>query len=735
MICERDVFMRRIPGSLLLLCAAALGAADKRPMTPLDVLQFRTVEGGTLSRDGKRFAYMVGELDWKAGRRVSELYYTELGRVTRRMTFTAVRSESQPAFSPDGQHLAFLSDRETASAAGSGQERRSQLYLIAVAGGEARKISDVPSGAVTSFEFSRDGKWIAFRAGRADSSQVYLYNLETGKADALTREAAGVTQFRWASDSSRVFFTSPDERSENERRRMDLRFDVKIVDAPKQPEHLWEIAIGDRKTRRLTSGREFTVTAFSVSRDGNSIGFTGSSPNRYQGGLDGIHFADAYLLDVASGSVERLTRNHVPESLPLVSPDGKWVAISSPDEFIRFHGNRAYLRPRAGGAWKKLPNAGQEDVGGLMWSADSRKLFYTAGVGLNQHLFSIDAESGEVRQLTDRVGALAVSYAPDCDRFVLTAEDPKHPRDYYIAQRETLSSPAQWTRVSDANPNASDFALGDYETVRWTSSDGRTVEGILIKPAGYRPGTRYPLIVQVHGGPAGAYLNSFSSGWGTYVHVFAAGGYAVFQPNYRGSTNYGDKFRTEIAGDYFRQGFDDIMTGVDELIRRGIADPDKLGLMGWSAGGHWANWTLTHSDRFKAISSGAGAVNWISMYGQTDVHEIRDFYFKGAPWENWDQYLNLSPLKYIRNAKTPTLIQVGQEDARVPRPQSEELHMALKKLGVPTEFIVYPRMGHGITEPRYQMVKMTAEYNWFEKWIKGKPGWFDWKDILNTVPK
>jgi dipeptidyl aminopeptidase/acylaminoacyl peptidase len=174
---------------------------------------------------------------------------------------------------------------------------------------------------------------------------------------------------------------------------------------------------------------------------------------------------------------------------------------------------------------------------------------------------------------------------------------------------------------------------------------------------------------------------------------------------------------------------------VDELIRRGIADPDKLGLMGWSAGGHWANWTLTHSDRFKAISSGAGAVNWISMYGQTDVHEIRDFYFKGAPWENWDQYLNLSPLKYIRNAKTPTLIQVGQEDARVPRPQSEELHMALKKLGVPTEFIVYPRMGHGITEPRYQMVKMTAEYNWFEKWIKGKPGWFDWKDILNTVPK
>ncbi|MGH9662664.1 MAG: alpha/beta hydrolase family protein, partial [Bryobacteraceae bacterium] len=221
----------------------------------------------------------------------------------------------------------------------------------------------------------------------------------------------------------------------------------------------------------------------------------------------------------------------------------------------------------------------------------------------------------------------------------------------------------------------------------------------------------------------------------TYVHVFAAGGYAVFQPNYRGSTNYGERFRMEISGDYFRQGYDDIMTGVDELIRRGIADSGKLGMMGWSAGGHWSNWTLTHTDRFKAISSGAGAVNWISMYAQTDVQGNREFYFQGKPWENWDHYVSVSPLKYIKNARTPTLIHVGHDDARVPRPQSEELHMALKKLGVPTEFIVYPRMGHGITEPRYQMVKMVSEYAWFEKWIRGKKEWLSWRELVETVPK
>ncbi len=153
-------------------------------------------------------------------------------------------------------------------------------------------------------------------------------------------------------------------------------------------------------------------------------------------------------------------------------------------------------------------------------------------------------------------------------------------------------------------------------------------------------------------------------------------------------------------------------------------------MMGWSAGGHWSDWTLTHSDRFKAISTGAGAMNWISMYAQTDIQQNREFYFRGKPWENWDYYVAVSPLRYIKNAKTPTLIHVGEADQRVPKPQSDELFMALKKLGVPVEYIVYPRMPHGLTEPRYQMVKMVAEYNWFEKWIRGKPGWFDWKPLL-----
>jgi dipeptidyl aminopeptidase/acylaminoacyl peptidase len=241
--------------------------------------------------------------------------------------------------------------------------------------------------------------------------------------------------------------------------------------------------------------------------------------------------------------------------------------------------------------------------------------------------------------------------------------------------------------------------------------------------------------VQIHGGPQSAVVMNFEAGHGYYAHLYAAAGYACFQPNYRGSSNYGERHKMEIGGDYFRQGYEDIISGVDHLIAEGIADADKLGAMGWSAGGHWSNWILTHTDRFKAISSGAGAVNWISMYAQSDIQRTREFYYGGKPpYEDFAKYWDVSPLKFIRNAKTPTLIHVVDGDPRVPRPQSEELHMALKKLGVPTELLVYPGTTHGITEPRNQLVKMVTEFNWFEKYLRGKTTWFDWKELLATLP-
>lgn len=741
----RLIFMRLPPALLspfigrlgLILCTWGLVAAP-RPMTFLDVLQFRTIGAGTLSRSGNFFAYTIGTLDWKTGKRFTDIYITAAGGgPPRQMTFTPDKDEWAPALSADGQWLAFLSNRDARPNAGTetpaeGGSRAGQLYLMPIAGGESRKISDGP-GTVAAFAWSRDGRRIAYLAGKPENRQIYVYDLAGAGPRVLTKHSTSIASLEWAPDGSRLYFRAPDTQDADDRKRVEMKFDVRIVNPPVIPVHLWEIHAGSRTEKRLTSADKFTVAEFHVSQDGRWITFTGNTCDRFIDALD-RRDSEPYLLETATGKLERLMDNNVAESTPIVSPDGRWIALTAPEDFTYFRRSRLYLRPAAGGDWRMCPKDWDGDVENPAWSADSGSLYFTAGNGVAHELFGVDAESGAIRQITKRNGVVAAQYDPDTNGFVLSFQDPSHPADYFLASPAEAGQPGRWRRMSDANPQTADFALGEYETVRWKSADGTAVEGILVKPLGYEAGQRYPLIVQLHGGPAGAYVRSFAASYGTYVHVFAAGGYAVFQPNYRGSTNYGEKFRMEISGDYFRPGFDDIMTGVDEVIRRGVADPDKLGMMGWSAGGHWSNWTLTHTDRFKAISSGAGAMNWISMYAQTDVHANREFYFQGTPYENWDHYLDISPIKYIKNAKTPTLIQVGGDDQRVPRAQSEELHMALKKLGVPTEFIVYPKMPHGITEPRYQMVKMVAEYNWFEKWIKGKPGWFEWKEILRTLP-
>lgn len=210
----------------------------------------------------------------------------------------------------------------------------------------------------------------------------------------------------------------------------------------------------------------------------------------------------------------------------------------------------------------------------------------------------------------------------------LLKQDPANPPDIYLAK---LDGAAELERLTYMNRQISELQLGRYETLRYKSKDGVEVEGLLIYPVNYRAGEKYPLVVQLHGGPASAYLNSFPSSYGTYTHVLAGRGYAVFQPNYRGSTGYGDDFMRQIYGNYFGPSIDDILAGADYLIERGIADAERLGVMGWSAGGHMTNWLITHTHRFKAAASGAGVANWVSLYSQTDIRFIREVYLNGAP--------------------------------------------------------------------------------------------------------
>ncbi len=729
--------MRNLRREYCLACAAALllvtahfaAAQDKgkRSMTFMDVMELRSVGGAQVSPDGRLVIYTVSIPQWKAGKNFTDIFVAPADGSwpARQLTFTREKNETSPRWARDSKTIGFLSDREGSS---------SQLYLLRTDGGEARKVSDAKDG-VNTFDFSRDGKWLAFSAGKAEERQLWLVDLS--KEDAapvqLTKHSTPLRSWSWTADSARIFFTSPDTVDKDDTKRKEKKFDVRIVDQQQPYAHLWSVAVADKSEKRWTSGEAYGVANFDISDDSKWVVFRSDSNNRHRDLSDPD--SEIYVLDLSLGRARRVTENKVGEGAVSISPDSKWILFSADEDFTDGRNSKLYVTPIEGGPSRKLLAGWDYNSGAANWSADSRTLYMNAGVGVDDHWFSIDVTSGKPAQLTRERGAFGggTRFDTDTGYFVIHFSDPASPGDIFVARPETIGQRARWVRASNANPQVKDFLLGEFETVRWKSSDGLMVEGILIKPANFEAGKKYPLIVQVHGGPAAADQNGFNGGYGSYVHVFAGNGYVILKPNYRGSDQYGEKFRTQIAGDYFRQAFDDIMLGVDSLIARGVADPDKMGMMGWSAGGHWSNWTLTHTDRFKAISSGAGAMNWISMYAQTDIQATREFYFKGKPWENWDHYLAESPLKYIKNAKTPTLIHVCQGDPRVPKPQSDELHMALKKLGVPTEYIVYPQNTHGIGDPRYQMVKMVSEFNWFEKWIKGKEGWFDWKQLLATL--
>ncbi|HEY5121750.1 MAG TPA: prolyl oligopeptidase family serine peptidase, partial [Acidimicrobiales bacterium] len=376
--------------------------------------------------------------------------------------------------------------------------------------------------------------------------------------------------------------------------------------------------------------------------DGKWIGYHGISANRYDRNiLEQSGNADLYLLEVATGQIERLTKNtDISESSVSFSPDSRMLAFSAPDDFIYKHNGRVYLRDvnARGSALRKLGGGFDGDVSVGFWSKDGATIYFNEGIKATDQVMALDVAANTVRQITNDRASLRANQDEETNRIFITRSDPHTPSTVFTASSaRDIESRNAWTQLTDANPWTRELALGDVEEISWTSADGRTVGGVLVKPVGYQPGKRYPLIVAIHGGPAAADVLSFNGGYGS--QVYAGAGYVVLRPNYRGSTNYGEAHKTGIVGNYFPPGYDDIMTGVDSLIAQGIVDGSRMGALGWSAGGHWSNWILTHTDRFKAISSGAGTSNWISMYAESDMQRNRQYYLGDKlPYDDFDAY-------------------------------------------------------------------------------------------------
>ena len=707
-------------------------------MTWTDMQEMRVPLSPVVSPDGKRIVYSLVTPDWKRGSSQSDIYLVSAERgvsSTKRLTLTDDKQEARPVWTPDGQRIVFASNPDGPS----------QLYIMHPDSAGQRKITSSAT-AVGAYEFSPDGRWIVYRTGRGSSDQQ-LYALSADSvlsgaqatARQVTRHATGVGSWKFSPDSRRIYFTAPRSLDSLERARSEARFTVQIQDPVTPLASLFLTEFADGATTAVVLDTAITVGDFNISGDGRWLAFRALPSDRYKrnAGVEAVMYGDQYLVETATGRMERLTTNEdVPETVAGFSPDSRWIVFSAADGMQGFNRNRrVYLRrvDDRGGSWRKLGADFDGDVVVGAWSADSRTIYFDAGVRATQQAFSLDVASGKVTQLTNEQGVIDLQPREDAKHpIVIRYTDPTTPATFFAARTTAdLRNRDRWIQLTHANPQLDAVAFGETSEIAWKSSDGTTVGGVLVKPVGYQAGRRYPLLVILHGGPHSAEVLQFNGDDNDGPQVYAGAGYMVLAPNYRGSTNYGEKFKFGMMNDYNRLQFADVMSGVDHLIAQGLVDSTRMGVAGHSAGGTLGNWILTHTNRFKAISTGAGVVNWVSMYGTSDFQRPREEWFDGKPpYQDFDAYWNQSALKYIRNAKTPTLIYSTEGDPRVPSGQARELYSALRRLGVPAELHLYPGEQHGVPGQRNRIAHGMAEMAWMDYYVRGSGKPFTWGEVL-----
>lgn len=635
--------------------------------------------------------------------------------------------------SPDGSLVAFVVREPLME--GEKSEYLSHIWMAPADGvgepGEAIQFTRGPRSA-TSPDFSPDGRYLAFLSARGEArggsgaddsdgprAQVWVMSVRGGEAWAATAAEAGVSSFAWSPDGSRIAYTMRDPDTEEEKKAKREKRDVILVDQEFDFAHLYTVAFDPAadsipEATRLTSG-DFHVMAFDWSPDGRSLVFAHAPDTRIDTfGRD----VDLSVVPADGGEVRALVTRTGVDGSPLWSPDGAWIAFTSHGGTVERVGLAdVWVAPAAGGEARKLADTPDRSANLLAWGPDSRTVYVLESAGVDRHVVAVPLE-GEARPVTSGPGVIgSPSFDRQLRRIAFTWEDPDTPEEVYVAP---LGGEGR-TRISAVNADAPRPAMGRTEVLTWTAPDGTPVEGLLTYPIGYREGRRYPLILNVHGGPAGVFSRTFTGSPSVYMlQYFAQNGYAILRPNPRGSSGYGRDFRYANVRDWGYGDFSDLMSGVDTVIAMGVGHPDSLAIMGWSYGGYMTSFAVTRTDRFKAASMGAGLPNLISMVTTTDIPTYLVAHLGGEFWEDFETYEKHSAIYHIENVTTPTQVIHGANDLRVPFTQGQEFYVALKRRGVPTEFIVYPRTPHGPQEPKFVADVSPRILAWFERYVRGK---------------
>jgi dipeptidyl aminopeptidase/acylaminoacyl peptidase len=667
--------MARMSLPTLLTVAAALAlpsltiAQTPRPIRPADIYRLKDVGAPRISPDGAWIAYTVTTPDSAKDKSDSDVWMVSWdGTRTLRMT-SSPEGESNPRWSPDNRYLSFVSGRY--------ESKGGQIWLLDRSGGEAVRLTEL-KGGISDYEWSPDGTRIAVASHDPDP--------EEGKPDSL--------------------------RSKNPKPIVIDRYGFKRDNTgylSRLRDHIWIIDVATKTATQLTTG-DVDDGSVRWSPDGRRLAFVSE---RADADADRVNNSDVYVVDATKGATPvRLTTWPGPDNAPVWSPDGTSIAYLQGSEptLSAYTQNQIAIVPGAGGAARLVAPSLDRDVNSLTWSTDGKSLRFLLGDDRAVHLATVSVEGGAVQRLVEgRRVVTSYDVAPN-GRTVASVGTAVRSAEIHAMDGAALRA---LTHVNDAT--FAELQLGTTEDVSFRNKDGLAVGALLVRPAGFVTGRKYPMLLRIHGGPNGQDQHQFSF----ERELFAANGYLVLAVNYRGSSGRGQAWKKAIFADWGNKEVQDLLAGVDHVIGMGIADPARLGIGGWSYGGILTDYTIATTTRFKAATSGAGSALQTTMYG-TDQYIYQYENELGAPWKNPKAWEKVSyPFWHADRITTPTLFLGGEKDFNVPIAGGEQMYQALTSLGVPSQLVVYPGQFHGISRPSFVKDRYERYLAWYGTYLMG----------------
>lgn len=664
-------------------------------------------------------------------------------KAKRAMTFDdvmSIRSLGSVEISPDGHAVAYTVSDWVRPGPGSTSEapsRRSHIWLVSTTGSDTSHQLTFGDHGESGPKWSPDGHTIAFISSRGEAgakSQIWLLPTNGGEAHQLTNARDGAGGFEWSPDGSKIAYISVDSTPRDVEAKRRRRDDAEVFEGNFRRYHLWVVQVATGRAEEIVHG-DFTLSALAISSvpqwspDGTRIAFVASPTGLLRDLRGGV-----YIVNVATKQLDRIASEFrsAADALnqPVWSPDGRTLAFPTFVQSSRISGD-SIPEPLLGNgelvlynvASKRSKVADDSHIDVMLsqpqWTPDGRSLLFTSSDSAYQSVFQFDVAASQFSRITNKKSIHGLSLSKDGTRVAFSMGTTTSPNDVYVSDTR-FASPV---RLTTLNPQIANFALGDQKVITWNGSNGSSIQGVLLLPVGYTAGNRYPLLVEEHGGPTGASDNDFKATSTSPGQVWAGRGWAVLYPNPHGSTGYGAKFMRSNIKDLGGADFRDIMDGVDDVIRLGIADSSKLAFEGWSYGGYMAAWVVGHTSRFKAARMGAGMSDLASMYGTSEIPGYIGMFEGGVPSaQTRTLYTTMSPITYADRVTTPLLILHGASDPRVAPGQAMEFYRALKDRGKTVQLVLYPREQHGFGEYYHLLDRMQRDYAWITKYTLGTTG-------------